>query len=437
MRTLMNDWLSTISIVDGPAFVLSFVLTGALLILLGITRQGVRARVRHFRRLVLAAAIAGAVVGAVLTWLLSDVINVFGVSLTWVVRIADTLAFAGFAVALVNVVTTRWWRALIALVTAALTAWCLFLTINVDFGQYPTLGDAVGTTYRDTLALPEKPQNALSITEWTAPDDLPEEGLVGTVDIAARAADFAPRPAAVYLPPAALTASAPELPVVIALSGQPGTPSDVFSAGGVDQMMDSIAQANGGLAPIVVVPDQLGDPSINPMCVDGALGDSQTYLVEDVRAWITEHFAVRAEPSGWTIAGFSQGGTCAIQLGAAYPEIFGSIIDVSGEEAPTLGSHQRTIDEGFGGDAKAYEAATPLHLLAENEPFTDSTAIFVAGENDAQYSAYMDTVSAAAERADMTTIRAVSPGTGHDWNTARYGFSLAFDALLTNWGLTR
>ncbi len=42
--------------------------------------------------------------------------------------------------------------------------------------------------------------------------------------------------------------------------------------------LDRLAAAHHGLAPIVVMPDQLGEATRNPMCVDGPLGDSRTYL---------------------------------------------------------------------------------------------------------------------------------------------------------------
>jgi S-formylglutathione hydrolase FrmB len=445
----MVDWWSAVSIVDGPLFVGSFLAAGLLAAALLVPRIGLRPasaspapsrfrrspfRVRRFLPWVLATALAGALAGAVITWLLSDVVNVFGLSLTWVVRIADTVACAAFGIALANLLAARWWRAALAVISAALTAWCLFLAINVDFGQYPTLGDALGTTYQEPLELPQQ-GSGTPITEWTPPAQLPAVGVVGTVAIPATKAEFSPRTAAVYLPPAALVADPPALPVVIALSGQPGTPADLFSAGGLDTLLDSIARDHDGVAPIVVVPDQLGDPSRNPMCIDGAEGDSATYLTEDVPDWIRANLPASTDRRAWTIAGFSQGGTCSIQLGAGRPDLFGSIVDVSGEVAPSLGSREKTIGEGFAGDSQAYEAATPEGLLEAGAPFRDSVAYFIAGANDRQYSAYMQTVSAAAERAGMSAVRAVSPSTGHDYNTARYGFALGFAGLLERWGI--
>ncbi len=122
--------------------------------------------------------------------------------------------------------------------------------------------------------------------------------------------------------------------------------------------MDALATIDRGLAPIVVVPDQLGPRSANPMCVDGKLGNSRTYLTRDVPAWITSHLKVQTAAAAWTIGGFSQGGTCAIQLGAGDPSRFGNLIDVSGEGRPD--ARQRSEDDRrrVRGQPAAYRAAS-------------------------------------------------------------------------------
>jgi len=46
--------------------------------------------------------------------------------------------------------------------------------------------------------------------------------------------------------------------------------------------LDAYAANHEGLAPIVVVADQLGTPTANPLCLDSALGKSETYLARDL-----------------------------------------------------------------------------------------------------------------------------------------------------------
>jgi len=432
----MFDWVQTLSIVDGPLFAGSFATAAGAVLILLLPTPGLTGSRHWFFVRVLALAALGAGAGVLLTWLLSDVFNIFGVSLTWVVRIADILASIAIAIALANLIGTAIWRKVLAVVTIGLAGLGLFLAINVDFGQYPTVGDALGTTYADAAVLPELDPNAPALADWTAPAELPARGQVGRIGIPATKSGFPARPAYVYLPPAALVANPPRLPVVIALPGQPGEPADLFRAAKLDSLLDELASQHGGVAPILVVPDQLADPALNPMCIDSALGNSATYLTEDVPDWIRGHLNVSADRTAWTIAGFSQGGTCAIQLGAGYPDLFGSLIDVSGERVPSVGGVQQTVVTGFAGDQAAYLAATPEGLLAAHAPYSDTAAVFAAGAEDEKYSANMHAVSTAAAGAGMDITREKSPGTAHDWNTARFGFRLGFTALLTRWGIS-
>lgn len=431
----MSGGIEAMSIVDGPGFVVPFVLTLLLLALLIAPLPGVRRGARTHLLVLLLVAGAGAAVGGLVTWLVVDVVDVFGLSLSWVVRGGVLVGSAALGVAAANLVRTAWWRKTVALVTAVLTLLCFFLVTNVDFGQFPQLGDALGTSYKQAARLPAGADDAVPLASWSHEDTLPAAGSVGRVTIPAARSGFPAREAYIYLPPAAYAETPPELPVVIALAGQPGEPADLFRAARLDTLLDRIAAQHDGVAPIVVVPDQLGDPTQNPMCVDGPLGNSESYLATDVPDWIRSSLPVSPDRADWTIAGFSQGGTCAFQLGAGHPELFGSFLDIAGEEGPTLGSEEETVERGFGGDAQAYRAALPQTLLEAGGPFPDTVALFAAGEHDRKYSAAMRAASGVAAEAGMAVTTLVSPGTGHDWNTARYGFRKGFESLLPRWGI--
>jgi S-formylglutathione hydrolase FrmB len=219
------------------------------------------------------------------------------------------------------------------------------------------------------------------------------------------------------------------------LSGQPGSPENVILAGQVNTIFDSFAASHGGLAPIVVVPDQLGSPFANPMCVDSALGKSETYLTVDVPAWIRANLRVQTATSAWGIGGWSQGGTCAIQLAAAHPTLFGSLLDISGELEPRSGSVQQTIARGFAGNSAAYEAAKPLNVLARNAPYAHEVGVFVTGQLDATYTRDVERIALGARQAGIDTTLAVSPGTGHDWYTVRFALEHEIGPILRLFGL--
>jgi len=427
------DWLLNIRI-DKNTFLVPADVLAALLFLYLLTRRPRRSWVIT----AVTAVALGAAIGWLVTWLVSDVWDVFGLPLTTVVRVWVVMAFAGVFLAIVNLVRTRWWRKLLAVVSIVVFLIAAAAAINIDFGAFRNLKDALGITpypplassYLNGQAGPVDPTLAQT---WQPPAGMPSHGKLGTVDIPATTSGFSARAASVYLPPAALVSPAPKLPVMVMFSGQPGAPSDLFTSGQLQGILDAYAAAHHGLAPIVVAPDQLGNPLSNPMCVDSSLGKSATYLTVDVTRWITSHLNVADSAQQWAVGGYSQGGTCALQFGAGYPNLYRSLIDISGEIAPTIG--RDTVKKAFGGSAAAYNAVKPLTLLAKHAPYQDTLAIFGVGKQDAKYEPITHAAVRAATSAGMTTDLIQSPKSSHDWNTVRYVLSRAVPVIATRMGL--
>ena len=383
------------------------------------------------------AAAFGVAFGYLLCWLLGDVMDLFGVSLSPVTRGWFSGAVAAIAVAIARLV---WWRGRrIAAIIASVLVFALAggIGINVDLGEFPTLRTALGIASYGTMQLPPFDPTAETISQfagWKPTTVLPRNGRIGMTTIPATTSHFRPRPAYIYLPPAALVANAPRLPVLVMMSGQPGGPADIFTSGDFGASLNSYAKAHNGLGPIVVVPDQLGARNSNPMCVNSALGNSARYLTVDVPAWIRSHLNVLTDPSDWAVGGFSQGGTCAIQLGAAQPGLFGNIFDIAGEVAPKNGNLQQTVDSGFGGSTAKYLAATPLQLMQSHGPYENTFAIFVAGTLDARYAPGVKTIAASAATAGMDVHLIMSNGTAHDWRTVQFAFTKSLPLLGQRWG---
>ncbi|MBM7025855.1 alpha/beta hydrolase [Clavibacter zhangzhiyongii] len=405
------------------------------------------------------AAVAGALAGLALAFVLGDVLGLFGVSLSSGTRTWTALGGLGLALAAVALVrsrrsvtgvggripprrTERALHAALAVLVVPLVVFASAVGINADVQQYPNIAAAFGLTRvapLDLAGLPapvDAPEADGPLEDtWAPAGALPARGRLGTMPIPATTSGFAARDALVYLPPAALVDDAPALPVVIALSGQPGAPMDLFASGRLDRAMDAYAAAHRGLAPIVVVPDQLGSPEDNPMCVDSPLGNAASYLTVDVPAWIHQHLRVQTARTGWAIMGFSEGGTCAAQLGSGHPDLFGSLVDISGEVAPTIGAD--TVQDAFDGSQAEYAAAFPAALMEARKPYADTTALFCSGEDDAQYRPQVEQVEAAARAAGMATRISASPGTAHDWGTVQWCVGDALPTLGTRLGLTR
>ncbi|GAB3031748.1 alpha/beta hydrolase-fold protein [Parafrigoribacterium mesophilum] len=436
--------LLDVDILAGPMLYVVYGIAAALVILAASGVFGLLGSRRVWVVRTSAAAVLGAATGLVLSWLIADVWNTFGAPVSAGTRAWGCATLAGIAVAINAFWRTRWWTKVTAAVTVVSVLVAGLLGINADIGQYHSLRAVFSTQIRP-IALPPKPAASRAPLpearplwqSWKPPANMPASGRLGAVSIPGVVSKFPARQAVLYLPPAALVADAPPLPVVIVLSGQPGQPMNDFQSANLHPMLEAFQRAHNGLAPIVIAPDQLGTPFANPMCVDSRLGNSAEYLTVDVPAWIRSHLHVLPGAASWAIGGFSQGGTCAIQLGAAHPELFGAILDVSGELVPRNGSPQHTIAVGFGGNAAAYQRAKPVNILAAHAPYADMTAIFGVGQTDARYTAWARQVAKAAATAGMTTTFIVAPGTGHDWHTASYVLAAGMRILCAKFGLAR
>ncbi|MFZ7086960.1 alpha/beta hydrolase [Curtobacterium sp. RRHDQ10] len=386
--------------------------------------------------------VVGAVVGVVLTWWIGDVQDAFGVSFTPVTRMWIAMLFGVAGLLVVALVQGRNGRRVVAVLATAAVALATGLGINVDFGAYRTIEQAITTDPYPAGSLGHEQGIGSAVlpvattSTWTAPAGMPKHGRIISVRIPATVSHFHARRAVVYLPPAALTATPPVLPVVISLSGQPGQPSDMFATGRLGDVMNQYAAAHHGLAPIVVAPDQLGAPNRNPMCVDSRrLGRSATYIMTDTTNWIRSHLRVANGSGAWGIVGFSQGATCAMQFSTEHPGVFGAALAISSELAPVTGNASHSIAVAFHGSAAAYREAAPLTIMHEHAPYIDHLTVFAYGSQDAPYRASTTALRAGAIAAGMDTRLIVSPGSAHDWNTVRYAIVNGMPIVLDHLGL--
>ena len=434
----MNRLLD-LGITQGPVLIAVYAVALAAVVLLVVRRPGRRWTRRRWFVAVAIWAVLGAVVGLGLTWLLSDHLDLFGADLTPVVRVWIAVGFAAFGIAIVSMRRASWRRVVASALALVLFVLTTAMAVNVDFGQYPTVRSALGISAIEDASSQPLPaatgSAAPSLDSWAAPATMPKTGTLTTVTIPASESGFAARPAVVYLPPAALTTDPPKLPVLIMMSGQPGSPQDPLITDKLEASLDAYAAAHDGLAPIVVSPDQLGDPTANPMCVDSPLGNSQSYLTVDVPHWIKANLNVIDDPHYWGIGGLSQGGTCSIQLGAAFPTLFGVILDASGEEYPRIGDAQKTADAAFGGSLTRYEAAYPASIMQQHAPYADTFAVFGVGANDQAFLPQVKAIYADAQAAGMTSTYIEAPGSAHDSTTWTYVFAQGLQLIADHWKL--
>ncbi|POH72568.1 alpha/beta hydrolase [Arthrobacter glacialis] len=435
------DIISTTDLISGPFPIVLAVLacaSGAWLLL---------RRLRGWMLSVVSAVLLAAVLAWAVNWY---VVNVAGLSAYDLpLQVIAWIGAGIFAVLLMvlNLARSGRWRKVLAPVAMALVVVAVAAQVNAYDGAYRTIGDVTGSSTANIAPLARSGPKASPapgptvravgpvVNSWVKPAGLPGTGIVNSVQIPGQVSGFTGRTAYVYLPPAYQAKNPPLLPVLVLIPGQPGSPTDWLKAGQLQPIMDAFAAAHQGLAPVVVIPDVNGSSSGNTMCMDSQIAKTDTYLVVDVPAWIKTTLNVDPNPQRWSIGGFSFGGTCALQMTALHPKIYPSAIDLSGEAEPALSADRTaTINTAFGGDAGAFNAVTPLAVMAKNR-YPDSWIFFAAGAQDERFTGYMNQLSAAARSTGMTVMTHSVPDAGHSWTVPLNAMSPALTWLAPRLGL--
>jgi S-formylglutathione hydrolase FrmB len=445
------DFLEDIRLVDGPVLWIAWAAGAAGLAYLLWWRDGPSPLKRALRAA--AAAVAAALLAAALVtgghWMLIYVFSAFPEVLPREV-LAWTVPAVAALLLLILRLTRIWrakrparpWRKTAAATVAMLGVVTLSaVQINEYFGLNHTVSDLTGTAVariqplEDGLKRTADAAPGVSLADWTAPAGLPDGGALRRTSIPGTDSGFQSRDAYIYFPPAYQVSPRPALPVLVLISGQPGAPSDWLTGGALRSRMDRFAAAHQGLAPVVVVVDPNGSAQGNTMCLDSRIAQADTFLSQDVPAWIDRTLAVDPDRRQWAAGGFSFGGTCAVQMATRHPEIYSSALAFSSEREPAIAKErEKTIEASFGGDTEAFERLTPLRLMAERR-FEGHGLYFAAGARDPEFLGYLDELSLAAREAGFSVETRRIDNAGHSWLAASSGLPGGLDFLAARWGI--
>jgi dienelactone hydrolase len=383
------------------------------------------------------AAVGAAIIALVVFWV-STATNAFGITLSNVIGAWTVVSFVSIALAIVSFTDSGWLRnvgnsfVIVVVVLAAIVG------INGNFGLDPTIGALAGVSTQPVVVLPpiqpgsgSAPGPAVWLN-WHAPADMPAVGRADQVVIPSTVSGFVARPAGLYLPPAALVKNPPLLPLVIMMMGQPGNPDPELQA----QVLDPLAAKNHGLAPIVIVADQIGNPSIDTLCLDTKqYGNAQTYITQDVVNWARTHLHIDQDPAHWVIAGYSNGGECAAELGAKFPGTWENAIDIAGEQYEGWQQRSEIAATVFHGNWSAYSATWPTTVLA-NHRYPNSVGFFAVASDDPIFKPQTVAVANAARVAKWKTTLALIPDAGHGVIVLTKGLSMGYHSLYPRLGLS-
>jgi enterochelin esterase-like enzyme len=220
------------------------------------------------------------------------------------------------------------------------------------------------------------------------------------------------------------------------MMGYVGNPDPTIISG----VLDEFAAQHNGLAPIVIVADQLGGQGdLDPACADSAkFGNAETYVTTDVVNWANANLNIIQDPKYWTIAGYSNGGGCAAKYGAKDPGTFKNIISVSGEQHPGSEDSDAVTTDIYGGDSAAFEASKPISIMQAAPPgtYAGMTAVFTAGSEDPAFVSMATTISNETKSVGMNTTLFIVQGADHGGTAVTGGLAEGFTILFPILGLT-
>ncbi len=380
-------------------------------------------------------------VAAVLILIITSAVNTFGVALSDTTSAWAIATFAAVGLAIATLIISAPWRKAVAVIAIECFVLAGTVGINADFGLNKTIADFVGTSTAKAVALPKlkvalapaMPLDGGALwANWKPPKNMPTAGTITQVVIPNTLSGFKSRPAGLYLPPAALVADPPSLPLMIMMMGQPGNPDPSFAGA----ILNQYAARHDGLAPIVLAVDQLGNPSTDPLCLDTTRhGNAQTFVTQDAVNWARTHLHVLQDAAHWVVAGYSNGGECALSFGAKFPQLWSNVLDISGEESPGSDRRAQTLATAFNGNSAAYAAASPIAILAATR-YSNMLGIFTVGSNDRIYRPQALRVSAAAKAAGWATTYFEVPNGGHVLGALNGGLYEGFNVLYPKLGLS-
>jgi enterochelin esterase-like enzyme len=146
----------------------------------------------------------------------------------------------------------------------------------------------------------------------------------------------------VTLPPGYSATAAPGggYPVLEAFGGYPSQLTQWIKGMKLPTVLSEVVTAHHARQALIVTPQVQVPPGADSECVNGSPGRPQveTWISQDVPAWVAAHFRVTADRSSWATIGLSAGGWCAAMVTMLHPAQFSAAIVLGGYFRPDFGS---------------------------------------------------------------------------------------------------
>jgi enterochelin esterase-like enzyme len=229
----------------------------------------------------------------------------------------------------------------------------------------------------------------------------------------------------VYLPPQYFQPaySRYRFPAIELIHGQPGEPQDWINVVGVTTTFDQLMARKQAQPAVLVMPDANGGERISLQCLNQVHGPQDlTYLGVEVPNRIAH--LLRVEPPGpaWGVAGYSEGGFCAANMGLRLRHRYGFAGVLSGYFRPSrnqFGHPLRQVSP-FGRSTALRKENTPLDALLTLPADAVIPRFWLgAGADDAQDVASAETFWRELVDRQPQVPLVITPGGGHNMVTWR------------------
>jgi enterochelin esterase-like enzyme len=310
-------------------------------------------------------------------------------------------------------------RSATVLTAVVLVVVSLAMTGNLIGGFFPTVGALVGTgAYSSDGTSAEGGDNGADLDQLRDAGAMHAKAGKGTVvhmKVTGRRTGLS-RDAVVYLPPQYFEPAYRTLrfPAIEWIPNYPSGP-EVAAIYKLPDQLDEAIKKHALPPTVVVVPDPTGQPKIghDTECVDEVNGTpNDTYLSADVREWAIQRLGLNPDRRAWTIAGWSSGGYCAMNMVTRHPQWFGQAVSIGGYDkaqdndgqTEDLFHGRHDIDDANNVRLNVRLHPSPVEILA------------VAGSQEKYESFAISQIHQAAQ-APVRVYSWAIPDAGHNMNT--------------------
>jgi enterochelin esterase-like enzyme len=305
------------------------------------------------------------------------------------------------------------------------------LSVNKYYGYYQTWGSAIADlSNQSTISGPQISSGSLLVgnrslafNQGTVYRALAlQQGYTLSLTVPGKLSHIS-RTVYVYLPPAYFEKQYAHyrFPVIELIHGQPGEPQDWINVVGIQVTLNYLIRHGYAKPAVLVMPDANGGNAISLQCLNQAGGPQDlTYLAEDLPNQISRLLRVQPPGPAWGVAGFSEGGFCAVNMALRFRYRYGFAASMSGYFTPArnkLTNPNRLVDP-FGGNKQLRTENTPIDEVRALAAGAHMPMFWLgAGQGDpadvsnAEYFAQLLQLHHASVPVDIT------PGGGHTMGT--------------------